>query len=184
MRWVVSLSICVVLAGCGPTVQPESLKTVAAFEVPLPSEADRNLFILVLSAAAAEVEGLHVDAATNEQLETVAKAGPLFKMTMNATVWRGANDDEPIASAMDQSDHLGLVWLTFSKGENPALNSRLRENAMREIMRRWPGTLSLPIMPTGSIPIRQDLVRTPDGYIVNPSEAYKYQLAGTERPPH
>lgn len=56
------------------------------------------------------------------------------------------------------------------------LASRFRENAMREIMLRWPGTLSLPIMPTGAIPLVEDLVRTPNGYVVNPSAAHKYEL--------
>ena len=102
---------------------------------------------------------------------------------MNATVWRGVNDDEPVASAMDQPDHLGQVWIAFFKGEDPALNGRLRERAMREIMRQWPDTLSLPIMPTGVIPLHQDLVRTPNGYEVNPAEAYKYAVAGAERRP-
>ena len=47
---------------------------------------------------------------------------------------------------------------------------------MHEIMLHWSGTLSLPIMPTGAIPLHRDLVRTPNGYIVNPSDAYKYRL--------
>jgi hypothetical protein len=95
-------------------------------------------------------------------------------MTLSAAVWKGEDDDEAIASAMDGPDHLGQVWLTFSKGEDPALNERFRDAAMREIVRRWPETLSLPLMPTGAIPLSRDLVRTPQGYIVNPSEAAKY----------
>jgi hypothetical protein len=55
---------------------------------------------------------------------------------------------------------------------------------MREIIVRWPSTLSLPIMPTGAIPLHRDLIHTPNGYIVNPSEAHKYELEGTERQPH
>jgi hypothetical protein len=50
-----------VIGGCGvSTSQPESAKTVAAFEIPLPSEADRNQFLSVLRAAA-EADGMHVD---------------------------------------------------------------------------------------------------------------------------
>ena len=51
-----------------------------------------------------------------------------------------------------------------------------RERAMHEIMLRWPITLSLPIMPTGAMPLPRDLVRTPNGYVVDPSEAHKYEL--------
>jgi hypothetical protein len=183
MRCIVIVATCLGVTGCGVTTQPESAKTVAAFEVPIPSEADRNQFLSVLRVAAA-TEGMHVDVASDEELEREAAVSPAFRMTMRATVWRGVNDDEPVASAMDQPDHLGQVWIAFFKGENPALNSRLRESAMREIMRQWPGTLSLPIMPTGAIPLHGDLIRTPNGYVVNPSEAHKYQLGGTERKPH
>ena len=180
MRRIAFLVIYVLVTACGPTAQPESAKTVAAFEVPLSSDADRNQFLAVLRAAAAP-EGMHVDAESSEDLKAEAKVSPNFEMTMKAAVWRGANDDEAVASAMDQFDHLGRVWIMFSRGKDQTLTSRFRENAMREIMLRWPDTLSLPIMPTGAIPLAQDLVRTPTGYVVNPSEAHKYDVgaAGT-----
>jgi hypothetical protein len=183
MRWMVTVAICLGIVGCGTRAQPESARTVAAFEVPLPSEADRNQFLSVLRSAAA-VEGMHVDTLSSEELEREAKVSPTFKMTMNAAVWRGANDDEAIASAMDQSDHLGQVWIAFFRGKDPTLNNRFRKSAMREIIRRWPGTLSLPIMPTGVIPLHGDLVRTANGYVVNPTEAHKYDVQGAERPAH
>jgi hypothetical protein len=127
---------------------------------------------------------MHVDAASTQELEREAKVSRNSEKTMNAAVWLGSNDDEAVASAMDEFDHLGQVWLTFSRGEDPTMASRFRERAMREITLHWPDTLSLPIMPTGAIPLHRDLVRTPTGYIVNPSEAHKYQLAGTETLPH
>jgi hypothetical protein len=175
VRWTVTVMICVAIAGCGVAKQPESVKTVAAFEVPLSSDADRNQFLAVLRAAAAP-EGMHVDAESDEDLKAEAKVSPNFLMTMKSAVWRGSNDDEAVASAMDQFDHLGRVWIMFSRGKDPALTSRFRERAMREIMLRWPETLSLPIMPTGAIPLTRDLVRTPNGYVVNPTEAHKYEL--------
>lgn len=167
----------------GEAGQPESMKTVAAFEVPLQSKADREEFLSVLRAAA-EVEGMHVDAESDTDLVSEATVSPNFQMTMKAAVWRGSNDDEAVASAMDQFDHLGQVWLMFSRGEDPAMATRFRERAMHDIMLLWPGTLSLPIMPTGAIPLHRDLIRTPTGYIVNPSEAHKYDLVATKTPPH
>lgn len=167
----------------GEAGQPESMKTVAAFEVPLQSKADREEFLSVLRAAA-EVEGMHVDAESDTDLVSEATVSPNFQMTMKAAVWRGSNDDEAVASAMDQFDHLGQVWLMFSRGEDPAMATRFRERAMHDIMLQWPGTLSLPIMPTGAIPLHRDLIRTPTGYIVNPSEAHKYDLVATKMPPH
>jgi hypothetical protein len=131
----------------------------------------------------AEDEGMHVDAASQDELERRARVSPEFKMTMHAAVWRGRRDDEPIASVMDHPDHLGQVWISFFRGEDPALNSRFREATMSEVMRNWPGTLSLPIMPTGAIPLHRDLVRTPEGYVVNPTEAHKYALHGGEERP-
>lgn len=148
---------------------------MAAFEVPLNSEAERAQFLSVLRAAAEPV-GMHVDKESAQDLEDGAKVSPAFKMTMNAAVWLGANDEEPIASAMDQPDHLGLVWLSFFKGKNPALSSRFRDSVMKEIVARWPGTLSLPIMPTGAIPLHSDLLKTPTGYNVDPSKADRYRL--------
>src|SRR5271167_778658 len=54
-------------------------------------------------------------------------------------------------------------------------------NALRLACTSVPG--NLPVMHTGAIP-RAPLTRSaPNAYIVNPSEAHKYDLAGTERRP-
>ena len=81
MRRLVLAAICAAIAGCGGTRQQESTRTVAAFEIPLSSEADRDLFLSVLRGAA-EVEGMHVDATSKEELEREARASPNFQMTM------------------------------------------------------------------------------------------------------
>lgn len=182
MRWVLSLVLCVLLAGC-VAQQPESAKTVAAFEVPLRSEADRTKFISILRAEA-EADGMHVYWESEQELVQDAEVSPLFAKTMNLAIWQGANDDDIVASAMDEYDHLGLVWIAFARSENPQLATKFRESAMRKIIKRWPDTLTLPIMPTGVIPLHSDLIRTPNGYKVNPSEAYKYGLVGAEKQPH
>jgi hypothetical protein len=124
MRWIASLAICAPLVACGPTAQPESAKTVAAFEVPLSSEADRSQFLAVLRAAAAP-EGMHVDAENSENLKAEAKVGPNFEMTMKAAVWRGVNDDEAVASAMDQFDHLGHVLDNVLAGKRSNANEQV-----------------------------------------------------------
>jgi len=180
MRWIVCIAIYLASVGCSVSTQPESARTVAAFEVPLSSEADREQFLSILRTAAA-AEGMHVDVESKEDPENGARASPLLEMTVHAAVWPGANDDEVIASAMDQHDHLGQVWIMFSRGEDPARSSKFRERAMRAIKLRWPETLSLPIMPTGAIPLHADLVRTPTGYIVKQSEAPKYQVPEGEK---
>ena len=97
---------------------------------------------------------------------------------MNATVWRGKDDEKPIASAMDFQDRLGRVWISFSLGEDPARSRRFREALLPAVRETWPDTASLPIMPSGAIPLTEDLVRTPQGYIVRPEAAAKYQGKG------
>jgi len=72
----------------------------------------------------------------------------------------------------------------FSRGKEPQLTTRLRQSAMREIMLRWPDTVSLPIIPNGAIPLRGDLIQTQNGYIINPSAAHQYELEGAEKQPH
>lgn len=148
---------------------------VAAFEIPLPTEKERTEFLSLLSEVA-QAEGLHVDAASPEELEHNAQASLFLKHTVRAGVWRGADDNELEASVMDLHDNLGQVWITFSQGENSVLADQFREHVMREVRHRWPETLSLPIMPNGAIPLPADLIRTPDGYIVDPAAASRYGL--------
>lgn len=148
---------------------------MAAFEVPLASPADRSDFLSLLSRVA-ELEGLHVDAATDAELAQQAQAGPDFRHTIRAAVWRGTGDSELEASILDLPDNLGQAWITFLRGEDPALADQFREHAMREIRLRWPETLTLPIMPSGAIPLPADLVRTSDGYVLNPAAASTYGI--------
>jgi hypothetical protein len=120
----------------------------------------------------AEAEGFHVDAASPQELETLSKVS---RITFNASVWRGENDEESIASAMDSSVRIGRVWLAFSLGQDPERSKRFRERLIPKITAAWPDTAALPIMPSGAIPLTEDLVRTPSGYVVNPSAAAKYE---------
>ena len=172
LRLVFALSLLCI--SCGPGGQPKSHKTVAAYEVPLPTPADKQRFLRLLTEQA-EASGYHVDAATEDQLKAVSKVSP---QTFSAAVWRGKDDDEPIASAMDFEGRLGRVWLSFSLGEDPQRSARFREKLVPEIRKFWPETASLPIMPNGGIPLTEDLVRTPSGYAVKQSAAAKYQHKG------
>lgn len=169
LRIILSLSL--MCAACGAVEQPKSAKTVAAYEVPLPTPSDKRRFLALLTQQA-EAAGYHVDAATDEELKATSK---VHRQTFNATVWRGKDDEEPIASAMDFEDSLGRVWISFSLGEDPLRSRQFRESLVPAIKRGWPDTASLPIMPNGAIPLPRDLVRTPQGYIVNPAATAKYK---------
>ena len=82
-RLIVGLSL--ICAGCGVAEQPKWAETVAAYEVPLPTAADKVRFIELLTQAA-EAEGFHVDAATPHELAVQSEVSPI---TFNASVWRG-----------------------------------------------------------------------------------------------
>jgi hypothetical protein len=166
--------ILIVVAGCF-AAQPESNRTVAAFEVPLHTPSDRTEFLSLIRQEA-EAEGLHVDAASDDSLRQMAEASPAARMTIHAAVWRGTEDAHSEATIMDGHDHLGLVWIMFAQGEDIELATRFRERVMSRIVLRWPETTSLPVMPTGSIPNPYQLVKTPSGYKLDPAYVSGYDV--------
>jgi hypothetical protein len=168
------LALLILCSACGPVAQPESLRTVAALEVPLSTAPERGEFLEILRRTAA-AEGLHVDASTDAELEQLSET----PMTINASVWRGANDDEIIASVMDLTGNSGRAWLTYSRGEDLDLSRRFRERSLREILARWPAARRLPILPDGGLPLPGDLRWTEHGYRVEPSAAAAYELSPT-----
>lgn len=167
-----TLGLTLLCTACGVAEQPRWARIVAAYEVPLPTAADKARFVELL-AKEAEAHGFHVDAATPHELTVQSAVSPI---TFNASVWRGEDDEEFIASAMDFKDRIGRVWIAFPLGQGPQRSARFRETLLPKIKRVWPDTASLPIMPNGSIPLTEDLVRTPSGYAVEPSAAAKYQV--------
>jgi hypothetical protein len=171
--WGVLLALPFACAACDTAPQPDSIRTVAAFEVPLSNGSDRDQLIAILRQDAG-AEGFHVDAASADELRNLSEVSPI---TINAAVWRGKDDDEAVASVMDGPTHLGLALLTFSRSTEPRRTARYRERAMRRIMLRWPRTQALPIMPDGAIPFHDDLVATPQGYRVKREAASRYELA-------
>ena len=154
--------------GCAAE-QPDSARTVAAFEVPLATSSDRQDFLEILREVV-DARGYHVDAWSDEALRHISELTPI---TLNASVWRG-DDEESMASAMDFRDRLGRVWISFPKGEDSQRSTEFRNALIPRIQARWPDMASLPIMPNGAIPHPRDLRRTPSGYDVVPSEASKY----------
>jgi hypothetical protein len=170
MRWGALFGIIVAIAGCDAE-QPESIRAVAAFEIPLPLEKDLSEFLSLLREVAEE-EGLHVDAASHEDIR---------RRTVFVGVLRGANLE---ASVMGCDVHLGQVSIMFSRGDDPQRAAQFRERTMQAIRQRWPETLSIPVMPSGATPLHRDLIRTPAGYVVDPAAASRYQEEdGKPRPP-
>lgn len=165
------------VAGC-IAPQPESLDTVAAFEIPVPTPSDRTE-LLALVRQEAEADGLQVYANSDEQLRDLSQAIPQASRTVSATVWRGAENGLPEVTIMDGADHLGRAWITFAKGEDMAQASQFRERLMRRILLRWPETLALPVMHEGNIPLPRHLIRTPSGYKLDPAYGRHYGVTAT-----
>lgn len=166
-----ALALLLFCAACGPVRQPESARIVAAFEVPLPTASERSEFVEILGRAA-EAEGLHVDAATDEELAYLREV----PMTINAVVWRG-DDEEVMADILDMPGTVGRPWLSYSRGEDEDLARRFRERSLRAILERWPASRRLPVLPDGGLPLPEHLRWTKEGYRVEPSAAAGYELA-------
>lgn len=157
---------------CQPVPQPESLRTVAAFEVPLTTSVDRTDFLTILTAEAA-AEGLQVRVETAQEMERWADMSPQLRKSIDATVYRGGDLRQGEAHVSDQF-HFGQVWISFTQGEDPALARRFRDQLMSRTIERWPKTLSVPVSPTGSLPHRKDLVHGSQGYEINPARMAGY----------
>lgn len=174
---VCSVLLCLALpVGCvwasQPVPQPESRRTVAAFEVPLSTPADRTDFLTILGREAA-AEGLTLDAVPEAELDRRSRMGTDIPMRIEASIWRGEpRGNEAFIWDISQDD--GHVWISFSRGEDRALAQRFRERVMREVVERWPGTLAVPVPLTGALPLRQDLIVTAEGYVIDPGRMARY----------
>jgi hypothetical protein len=167
--WKAALALLLTCSACGARNVP----TIAAVEVPLPTASERAEFLALLSEEA-QAQGFHVDASSAEELQRRPRP---FRHTIHAAVWRGDDDDEAIASIMDDSESLGRPWLIISESEQPERVARFSERVMRRVRQRWPGMLSVPVMPTGVIPSRYQLQVTEEGYKLRPEFASEYQIS-------
>ena len=172
-RWLL-LPTVVVVAACSPS--QESVRMVAAVDVPLKTSADRDELIAILRRHATAREELHVDDVTAEWVKFEAKTNtvaPAVRGTIFVGVWRGARDDEPIADAED-STHRGRAWVTFLKGQHTDVAARFRVAVLADIARTWPDARPLPVTPSGGLPLPEDLRLTPSGYKIAPKAAHDY----------
>ncbi len=162
-----------------PVPQPESARTVAAFEVPLTTSVDRADFLTILSAEAAS-EGLDVKVETEQEMERWAEMSPELRKSIHAIVYRGGDLRQTEARVSDQF-HFGHVWISFAQGEDPALARRFRNQLMSRTVERWPETLSVPVAETGSLPHKEDLVRRDHGYEIDPARLPEYTCGSAPR---
>lgn len=176
-RFVASVLLCLTLPvgclrACQPVPQPESLRTVAAFEVPIRTAADRTDLLAILNREAA-AEGLEVHAESQEALEQRNQTMPDDRTTTSIEVRRGDAWQGNEAHISDTGRD-GHTWISFSRGKVPALARRFRDRVMRKIVDRWPDTLSVPVADTGALPHRTDLVLGDQGYEIDPAKLAGY----------
>ena len=168
------------LLACAPVPQPGYLQFVAAVEIPERTPADRSDLLAMLRRHAAAA-GLHVDDGSRQWQELQRNAPDLpdfARGTLSVGVWRGA-EDEDLEISVDDTGHPGRAWVMFSRGRQPDLARRTREGLLREIGRRWPGARRLPILPSGGLPLADDLSLAPGGYRIVRSAAPSYGLPAT-----
>jgi hypothetical protein len=181
MRKILAVAGIALGVACGPIDQPESNRYVAAVEIPLKTAADRADLVTILRRHATADGGLHVDDVTDRwrQFEAEAKTySPDQQGTIFVGVWRGADDDD-IEADVGDSGHRGRAWLIFSKGRDPARSTKFREAVLSEIDRRWPDAEPLPVLPSGGLPLVDDLRMTASGYKISASSAANYELPST-----
>lgn len=173
MRWIFLLAA---VAACSPVDQRDS-RTVAAIEVPLDGEDDREALVTMLRRHA-HAAGFHVDDGSDRWRRFEAEANqiaPDDRLTVNVGVWSNSDDAEAEALADDRF-HPGRAWVTFPRGSQPDRSRRFREPLLAEIGRRWPRARSIPILPGGTLPLADDMVMTRDGYRIAPAAAARYGL--------
>jgi len=178
MRNAFVLATLVICSACSAPDQ-ETVRTVAAIEVPFNSPADHADLVSILRRHASADGDMHVDDVSDSWRKFEAENGPTLpggKGTIYAGVWRGANDDELIADISDMG-HPGRVWVTFVKGEHVARATRFRQGVLADIRGRWPDAKAIPVLPSGGVPLAEDLVLTAQGYQINPAVAPNYELS-------
>jgi hypothetical protein len=169
------------LQASAPVPQPDSIRYVAAVEIAVRTPADRSDLLAMLRRHAA-AGGLHVDDSSREfqaLQRNAPEAVPDFvRRTLYVGIWRGAGDDDLEVSA-DDAGRPGRAWVIFSRGKQPVLARRMREGLLRAIARRWPGARRVPVLPSGGVPLADDLRLTPAGYRIARSAAPRYELPAT-----
>jgi hypothetical protein len=178
MLRIATLALAIVFAGCSPAQQPEG--PAAAVEISLRTTADAADLVTMLRQLA-PLEGFHVDdvsAKWRDFEQQVKDFPPAIKKTIYVGIWRGKDDDDLIVS-VDDGGHPGRAWITFYRGPEPKLAERFWDALIEQIRARWPNVLPIPILPSGGLPLSNDLQATPQGYKVVRSAAERYKLPAT-----
>jgi len=176
MRTAAILVSVIATAGCATAVSREQ-KPIAAIEVSTATQADKADLVSILKRLAPRF-GFHVDDVSDRWREfgkqTKGVPPPAMK-TLYVGVWNGKDDKDFIAS-VDDGGHNGRAWITCYSGTRPEAGRQFWMSLRSMIHRRWPNARNIPILPSGALPLAEDLRLTPDGYKVVRSAAARYDL--------
>lgn len=173
--WRIAVPAVLACCSCAPRQQPS---TIAAIEIPIPTPRDRADLVAALEDFSA-AEGLHVDIATQHELELVrAKLPENAHATLRMGVWRGENDRDLEMSITDMG-HQGRAWVSIIRYGERDVPPDARERLLGVVRNRWPQAQMLPVLPTGGLPLPRDLVSTASGYKVVSSAAARYKIPPT-----
>ena len=93
--------------------------------------------------------------------------------TIHVSVWRGA-DGRDLEVLVDDGGRQGRPWLMFLRGDQPELATKARLRLLAEIKARWPEARDIPVMPSGSLPLADNLHWTGTAYVVKPGHVVSY----------
>jgi hypothetical protein len=174
---IILLLLCV--SGCHSNPAQVS-RVTSAIEVPLQSPADDADLIGILRRFAA-ANGMHVDDVSQKWRDFQRDANPpaQTRMSIYVGMWRGSEDHDLEASIEDMG-HLRRAWLAFyDDGGKEGLPASARSTILAQIKKRWPDATSLPVLPSGGLPLASDLRHTEDGYKIAPDAAQRYNIPPT-----
>lgn len=177
MRHAACLTAIIGLAACSAKAASGDQMPIAAIEVPTSNQVDHSDLIALLRRLAPE-QGFHVDDDSAQWSDFGGRANDLpspARKTLYAGVWRGKDDDDLIAVA-DDGGHNGRSWITCYSGDDPLAAKRFWKNLNTAIFQRWPKARAIPILPSGALPLVEDLKLTSTGYKIVRSAVAKYQL--------
>ena len=165
------------LSACSVQAAPNNQLPIAAMEVLTPTNDDRADLIALLRQAAPK-QGFHVDDGSAQWRDFATQARNLpspARKTLYAGVWSGKDDDDFIAMA-DDGGHNGRSWIMVYTGKHETAARRFWVDLKAQLIRRWPAARSIPVLPSGALPLSDDLQLTHGCYRISRSAAAKYGL--------
>ena len=152
--------VLVLITGCSRTKSEPKANLRSAFELHLPTAGDRRDLLTILDRVAL-VHGMHVDVGRLGRHMDAVPANSIISTT-EAEIWLGGDETDrsiqkdphlgnsPTGLVIDLHD--GRSWLVFLKGSDDQRASIYRDEVTRQILKRWPSTRPVALLPDGSLP--------------------------------